>query len=150
MKFLVFFFFCFDIFCSVNIGYSFYTKHLDTYELYENNKLVTFEYQVEDKSIAIAKFINSYEKESYFVSFRGYGYQPNNEKLYGVTSIGVVKGYSRVDFYKDQRFDNLFVFKDDYGFLFSIGVGYNFSRNFFVEIDTFGSAFVLIFKMKVL
>ena len=143
---------------SIAVGID--TTHITTYdeksydyEFYENNKLITLEYEKDNHIIGIVSFDNSFGNPTVGI-YGGKIYDKNNKGFYSVIRMGLLKGYNSVDFLHskskpmelDYGFRNPTVLYKDYSPLAEVGIGYQLNRKVSLETNLIANAVVISIK----
>ena len=145
---------------QLSIGLGVNTTHITAYDdksydydFYENNKLITLEYEKDNHIIGIVSFDNSFGNPTVGI-YGGKIFDKNNKGFYSVVRMGLLKGYNTVDFLAsksnpmelDYGFRNPTVFYEDYSLLAEVGLGYQLNRKLSLETNLIANAVVSSIK----
>ena len=145
---------------QLSIGLGVNTTHITAYDeksydydFYENNKLVTLEYEKDNHIVGVVSFDNSFGNPTVGI-YGGKIFDKNNKGFYSVIRIGILKGYNSVDFLPskskpmelDYGFRNPTVFYEDYSLLAEVGLGYQFNKKVSLETNLIANALVSSIK----
>lgn len=141
---------------KIVVGTSFYTDHLKTDGMFEKNNLKQYGIEYKDYTISYSNFINSFEQESHMIMLDKKTFIKETN-FYWKAGAGIVKGYEKEgiyitkqtdSYYEYVRFDNKFVFYEDYGLIGTVGVGYRALEHFDLEVNLFGEAIIMGVKVR--
>ena len=143
------------------IGSSFYTNHLCTTDMFEDNQLRQVSVQYHDYILSYNHFINSYNQDSHLLLLEKRNYIKKSN-FYTKLGVGIVKGYQKKGKYiyreyKDNNityqewitYNNKFVIYKDFGLLAQVGLGYSIYDIIDVELNLFGEAIIMGVKVRI-
>ena len=145
---------------QLSIGLGINTTHITAhdeksydYEFYEDNKLITLEYEKDNHIVGVLSFDNSFGNPTIGI-YGGKIYDKNNKGFYSVVRMGLLKGYNAVDFLHSKSnptelvygFRNPSVFYEDYSLLAEVGIGYQLNKKVSLETNLIANAVVSSIK----
>ena len=145
---------------QLSIGLGINTTHITAYDeksydydFYENNKLITLEYEKDNHIVGVVSFDNSFGNPTVGI-YGGKIYDKNSKGFYSAIRIGLLKGYNSVDFLPSKSnptelvygFRNPAVFYEDYSLLAEVGIGYQLNKKVSLETNLIANAVVSSIK----
>lgn len=156
-KLLIFLLFTSLIQAKINIGIGINTTHLKSsskdYDYVEDSNLIAIQYENKNKIVSLSSFTNSFGHSSQML-LAGCKLDKNNKGWYSTASIGIVKGYNRIEVLPSKsdvkniahEFYLPNVLYKDYGFVSTVSVGYKFNPYVELEVNLFGNCTETIIK----
>ena len=143
---------------QINIGIGINTQHykynLDgtncDYDFNENNKLLVLGYSFEKKEVnrlSLMFFENSFYRRSEGITY-SYIQNKNKKGFYGVYTLGLCTGYSKVEYLKSKSDSDRFYFENNMYLgngisgIIGLGLGYALHKDISLETNLIGNAFV--------
>lgn len=129
---------------EITIAHSNTGLHINQGNLNNNIGMFGIGLEKNGYELSTSIFSNSYEQTSYSINLRKKFVVGN---FYLIVGSGLVKGYTKEVYYRGRVYKNSFVFYEDYGIIYSLGVGYNY-KGLDLELNTFGNYLMLTWKVR--